>query len=333
MNFANVGKIIGAGLSTAVIYGCGSGGLSGGPGGSPNSSSRAALLGFQHQTATHNSLSGSQTANFARNINGSNAAGGASGAPSGNNTSTLIGSFIRNLGGANRSGRKAHISRDINFYYDDYLGLWVRDSEESLISTVDLFLDEGATKSAGQILSTWTNFDANPSVYTSNYFISAGPQAGTKGNYSGSYNSDGSGSWTYDSVTSEGFHYSGTSVSKANGDYQWSSNSSGTGGYNYKESGIFHVDGTGSTHSESSDGHGADFNYNADGTGSGKISGPEAGLPARIVWDAQGIATITWADGTTETWSSWWGVGVDGGVSATSGSGSGGTSTQGVKVK
>jgi hypothetical protein len=44
------------------------------------------------------------------------------------------------------------------------------------------------------------------------------------------------------------------------------------------------------------------LNYNADQSGTGTVTGDDTSvLPATIVWDANGSGTITFKDGSTET--------------------------------
>ena len=83
-------------------------------------------------------------------------------------------------------------------------------------------------------------------------------------------------------------------------------------------SGTFHGDGSGATHTDDSAGYVADFTYNADGSGRGRVTGPIAGLPAIIVWDARGNTTITYADGTSD-FIPGWGYGVAVPVTSTPG--------------
>ena len=45
--------------------------------------------------------------------------------------------------------------------------------------------------------------------------------------------------------------------------------------------------------------------YRADGSGHGRITGPDPGLPATIDWDAQGNTTVVYADGSSEYTPGW----------------------------
>jgi hypothetical protein len=69
--------------------------------------------------------------------------------------------------------------------------------------------------------------------------------------------------------------------------------------------GSFRADGSGGTWLSSSDGYKSDYRYNADGSGHGRITGPDPGLPVSISWDAFGNTMIVYADGTVEHVSGW----------------------------
>jgi hypothetical protein len=77
--------------------------------------------------------------------------------------------------------------------------------------------------------------------------------------------------------------------------------------------GSFRADGSGGTRLSSSDGYKSDYRYNADGSGHGRITGPDPGLPVSISWDAYGNTMIVYADGSVEHVSGW-GSGNGGGA-------------------
>ncbi len=320
----------GVALITIIsTVGCGSGALGGGPGGSPSSATRSALLTFQNFTSKSFSQGGFQSSNIAMNSNMANNApggvgsgaggpgssggsGGSSSSSAGNSGLPMIGGFFRNVANVPhasrstaisrmaRNTRATRISREETFYYDDWLQLWVDFADTPGQTTYLFYIDEAKTMPAGSAVSTYaTDYTVFPQVYSSKYSFTAGTAQGSHGEYNSIYNADFSGSTTYNSVWNDGSSYSGQSSNLADGTYSWSSTSS-FDKLKFNDRGTFKSDGSGTTHSDSSDGHATDFVFNADGSGSGKFSGPEPGLPAIIKWDNTGAGTITYADGTTE---------------------------------
>jgi len=261
-------------------------------------------------------MNGAQNSGVALNSsNASNSTGSGAGGSGGsiggaaNGGIPMIGSFIRNISNAPRMSRSAAIQRSIkygsrtrggNFYYDEWLQLWVDFTDLPGSTTYLFYLDEAKTQPAGSNIATYpVDFSVFPQKYESSYNFTAGTAAGSHGKYVSSYNADGSGSTSYDNSWNDGSTYSGTSTSTADGTYKWSNHSS-FGSVSFNDSGTFKSDGSGMAHTDSSDGHATDFVFNADGSGWGKFSGPEPGLPAIIRWDATGVGTITYADGTSE---------------------------------
>ena len=198
-------------------------------------------------------------------------------------------------------------TRESTFYYDEYLGLWVDYTSDSTSVTSFLYEDQAKTKPAGNIKSNYRNdfVPGDDFSYTSSYSFTAGLLKGSSGNYNTTFKSDGSGSSSYKDVETDGSTSIGSSVQQADGSSSWSSKYSSARGYVSNDSGSFNSDGSGKSHYDSSDGYASDYQYNADGSGSAKVNGPEPGLPAVIVWDADGNVTITYADGTTEHFKTW----------------------------
>lgn len=190
------------------------------------------------------------------------------------------------------------------FYYDEYLALWVDISDSATQSLYSLYEDEAKTKPAGNITTTLPSSSTYPQVYSSSYTYTAGAQKGAHGSYVSTQNQDGSGSSIYQDTFANGDTDSGESDYTAAGDFTWKSDSN-FGGAKSSFRGTFHSDGSGSSHSETSDGYVSDYTYRADGSGEAHISGPDPGLPATVVWDALGNTIITYADGTVEKWTGW----------------------------
>ena len=234
--------------------------------------------------------------------------GGVSGAGVGSpgSSTSASGGVGNSFPGAHPGGRKVR-GRDASFYYDEYLGLWVDfvSTDTSVVST--LFEDQAKTKPAGSITSTFpATFDpALDYSYTSNYIFTAGTLKGSNGAYHTTFKVDGSGSSDYTDTEPDGSKSVGSSFTNADGSSSWKSTYKSSTGFTSNDSGSFKVDGSGKSHFDSSDGYVTDYLYNADGSGSGKIAGPDAGLPATIVWDNMGNVTITYADGSVEKYNLW----------------------------
>ncbi len=191
------------------------------------------------------------------------------------------------------------------FYYDDYLGLWVDISDTSTTSTFSLYADAAKTQPAGSITSTFPADNTYPQTYTSSYTYTAGTEAGSHGTYSSVYNQDNSGSTSYLDVYTDGGKDQGSSSQTAAGDYTWTGRTDNADKSYTSTSGTFHADGSGGTHSEGSDGYVYDVTYRTDGSGHGRVTGPDPGLPATIDWDTRGNTTIVYADGSTEYTPGW----------------------------
>lgn len=259
----------------------------------------------------------------------------------------MVGAFLKNVAAAPPVARAARISRMVaaarragraiaepgplppvpapTFYYDDYLGLWVQVVEGTDSSSYLLYQDEAQTEPAGSIVTRWpADWSTYPQVYSSSYSFTAGFLAGSHGDSLDTTNADGSGASSYEDIYSDGSSDKGSSTWSVSGASSWSSRSDMSDGSWFECSGSFAADGSGKTHEKSSDGYAADYVYNPDGSGSALISGPDPGLPAKIVWDVYGNETITWADGTVETIPAWYGYATSGsGGIGTAGGGSG----------
>lgn len=191
-------------------------------------------------------------------------------------------------------------------YYSDYLGLWV---ENVIVSPTEarmnLWLDQAKTTSAGSFDSTFpADFTAIPQTYHSTFSITAGPFAGSSGTDDFVIDSFTTGHTNYQANWVGQGSFVGTASWSPSG-YTWSNSATSADGSWFKDAGTFNADGSGDTTSQNSAGYKYTYHYAADGSGSGRIEGPDAGLPATIVWDNQGNVTITYADGSTEHWNMW----------------------------
>ncbi len=251
----------------------------------------------------------------------------------------FIGAFVMNVaqrrpGKASLNAKKAVRTREeVGFYFDEYLGLWVSVTNNDNNYAYNLFEDEAKTKPAGGFTSSYpTDPTVFPQVYRSEYRITAGTLAGSEGIYVTTIQEDGSGTSSYHNKLVGVYSDSGSSTWNVDGSSSWTARSEGKDGIVFEYGGQFNADGSGRTYSTSSNGYSNEFIYNADGTGRGILRGPDAGLPATIVWDLLGNLTITWADGTVEVITPIFGIdvpvegggGTDGATDGGTSSGSGG---------
>ena len=191
-----------------------------------------------------------------------------------------------------------------SFYYDDYLNLWLDSSWTDTSSTVLLYEDEQKSKPAGSFVTTYpSGWKTYPYSYLSKFEITAGSYAGAKGSYESVAESESAGHMAYTSTWPGYGQDSGESSYTAEGG-TWSYASTLTNGTWYHDTGSYTM--TKSTFtSEDSSGYRRSYTYLADGSGSGRIEGPDPGLPAIIEWDVNGHTKITYADGTSEEWDAW----------------------------
>lgn len=221
---------------------------------------------------------------------------------------------VREVGGTTGSGGGTEVPT--NFYYDEYLGLWVEWSSTETSYSMLLFLDESKSQAAGSMETTYAS---DFSSYTSKYEITGGPYSGAKGSYESTIDLEGNYATSFDNTWPNWGHDKGESVWGPNGGSS-TYRSEATDGSWFTASSQFSADGSGSSSSEDSAGHKYKFVYNADGGGSGVVEGPEAGLPAKITWTADGHTKIVWADGSVEEFDPWTWVEDGGGTTGTSGS-------------
>lgn len=213
-------------------------------------------------------------------------------------------------------------------YFDDWLGVWAVSSSTENGFTTECFLDEALTQSAGHSTSSWQE-TGDSYTGTTSVSITGGPSTGytLESDYSYS-NTTGAGTYT------SRINHPEYGISEDSG--TWSED--GLGAYRsrwqkgeefYEYFGSYSADGSWSTSSSNSDGFIFTLLGNADGSGSGAMSGPDVLLPATIAWTVLGAGTITWADNSVTEFS-YFGVagedpgGVEGGEGET-GPGEGGS--------
>jgi hypothetical protein len=192
------------------------------------------------------------------------------------------------------------------FYFDYYLGLWVQIEETANTSSYLLFEDEGKARPAGHITTiNPIDWDTFPQKFTSSYEFTRGYLTGSHGSSENITNADYGGSSRYENVYADGWKDKGASNWSGRGDFSWSSRTDGVNQEWSEGAGSFSAEGNGGMRLSSSDGYRSDYRYNADGSGHGRITGPDPGLPVTISWDAFGNTTIVYADGSIEHIPGW----------------------------
>ena len=304
-----------------LLAGCGGGSGGGGTAATaPSTTTRAAAIKIQ-KFALRAFTNGAPT-NSAFSINalgtspnaGTGAVSGTAGA-TGSNGVTLFGGYLNSLRPSNNANGAAASSRAVKrhsrdasapFYYDEWLALWV----DTLVSdgtnlSQKFYVDEAKSVPAGSLTATLSAANVYPIVGTYQYAYTAGTLNGTSGSLTYTSNADNSGKFSYSSVNSDGWKYKGDATQNADGSSAWTDRTDSPDGSYSTDSGTFRADGSSVTTTTTSDGYTVTFNNNADGSATGKITGPGTGLPATIVRDANGNTTITYADGTTDTLPGW----------------------------
>lgn len=275
----------------AILSGCG-GMFQSTPGSPPVEQTRTRVKQLLASGLNAAALSGSP---FSRNLQSASQADTGIG---------LVGSFVRE--GAIQNGDDGgEPSTMPEFYFDEWLGLWVQVQSEGSSILHLLYEDEGKTKPAGRFESTMpSDPDSHPQTYLSRYEITAGRLAGTRGEYVTTLQSETAGSMRYEHHEPDG----AASIGQSSWDehsYTWENRYQSADGFWSKDEGTFRYDGSGTTVSENSIGCCSRYAYYADGSGEGRIEGPDPGLPAAITWTSDGKYTIRWADGTVEEFNLW----------------------------
>jgi len=306
-------------LAALVVFGCGgSGGGAPRTGTSPTQATRENVQNGFGQSMLSLAQTGAGTSTGAGGSSGGGATGGTTGAGGGVGGPPMIGAFIHQFipggfgGGpfAKNGGRK---EGEQTVYFDDYLQLWVEFIESENAMTQLLFEDEAKTKPAGKFETTfpggWENF---PFTFASTFEITAGPYSGAQGNYEFVIEGEMSGRQNYSSVWPGWGTDKGQSTWNEN-EYTYEYESNYTSGYWFKGNGEFRNGADGFSNYEDSIGYKYAYLYKADGSGSGRIEGPDPGLPATLTWTAEGRVRIVYADGTVDEYDMWGWWGGDGG--------------------
>jgi hypothetical protein len=261
-----------------------------------------------------------------------------------------MGGFIRHFGGGGgfaarviegtRGGGTSGTTGGTNgggggepqFYFDEWLQLWVDVSFTETTFTCLFYQDEAKTQPAGFSSSTFTgDWNTYPQSYTSNYSYTAGTFAGAHGTYECTQESEFVGHMNYentysDSATDEG--QSSWNETESTWSSEWHSANNASW---YLDSGTWRADGTMDYQCSNSEGWSTTWHYNADWSGSAHFEGPNPLLPADMTWTSSGHYRIVYANGLVEEWD-WDDIWGSGGTSGSTSAGgtvtvTGGTSS------
>ncbi len=200
---------------------------------------------------------------------------------------------------------REHEEEGSGFYQDESLGLWVepvqgQNEDPTAPSGERYWVDHEKTRSGGHSLRWAGASGVFPVVLKSETTYTAGQFAGNSDLREDTINEDESGS------------VKGSGVIRDEVKYSFTGSWAGNGQRTFSERAEF-ADGSWQTYTLSNDAEDLSYDLtivsslgvtyklhmNDDLTGSGTIEGPHEGLPAKLVWDGEGIGTITWSDGTT----------------------------------
>lgn len=181
--------------------------------------------------------------------------------------------------------------------YDPYLELWSQFTEDG----ADYFTDEACTDPAGTLRIT---FDGDPESgsfsIVSTQTVDKGPRAGTRFESEVGFGENGL------TVTGSGtapetgpFTLSGTWQLDGSGNLVLKSQKPGEEQRTYRI--VTRADGTSQVTFDNAQWHKYTLDFNADGSGSGTVTGSSDLLPASVVWNSDGDGTVTYKDGSTRT--------------------------------
>ena len=201
--------------------------------------------------------------------------------------------------GRARKGRSEDPTSPVT--YDYYYELWARLSPGGW--NVDYFEDEACTKPAGYARFHTVNEENGDYTATGDIDITAGPKAGSKAISSTSI------------ISSPEYVYTVSHIGTSPGGVEWSTEgrwdaSSGfyksylkdENGKVFRYECSYKSDGTSRVVFTDENSLEFTLNFNAGQSGNGTITGDDTTLlPATIVWDETASGTITFKDGSTET--------------------------------
>jgi hypothetical protein len=228
--------------------------------------------------------------------------------------STSIGGFVRHFGGSDgiamstvrrslEAAKPGTSAGGENFYYDELLQFWVDLRWTETTFTGTFYVDQAKAKQAGHVKTSFVgDWNSLPQAYTSEYAFTAGTLAGAKGTYNCIQTGLFGGAMAYRNTYSDGSHDKGSSTwSEAGASVESRWDGPGTTG-SFKDSGSWGPDGSGLFTCTSTDGWSGTWHPLANNSGSAHIEGPDAKLPADLVWTPSGNYKLTCVGGATEEW-------------------------------
>jgi hypothetical protein len=223
----------------------------------------------------------------------------------------LIAGYSQGLAGTSFRSYGPKLFTNSAAFYDSILGLYATAqlSPEGLLEK--LFTTQQMTTSAGTLKYTLVeaNFTTGGTIS-----VTAGKYSGLTGTYNQTTEFDPDGTIGYEGTISYSQPNVSTGVSNVfTVTLGTSGASSGTAtvavalasGYTQTEKFTYNLDGTMVITTTDPSGLKSSFNFAADFSGKGTITGNDAGLPASVTWDANGTGTIKFANGLTEPVTDW----------------------------
>jgi len=190
-------------------------------------------------------------------------------------------------------------------YYSSPLGLWYSVSISSSTFTETFFQDQAETEPAGS--ATYT-LDIATKTLSGTVSITQGPYAGLSGTYSQTVTKNGTaGNYNVNLPNGTIVSCQFTVSLNASGVPSGTATQSVTfpDGYSLSSTITYRSDHTFQIMASDSNGYSSVFNFAADLSGNGKISGPDPGLPAKLIWNSAGTGTVTFANGLTVPFTNW----------------------------
>lgn len=199
-------------------------------------------------------------------------------------------------------GPKTHA---VGAFYDVALGLWgtVQISPSGLLES--LYVDQGKTTPAGSLKYTVNEVAF---VFTGPIEVNAGRYAGLTGNYFEAIQSDGfNGSINYGMPDGSTVV---TSFAVQNDDFGhiFGTATAGValaGDYTQNQQVTYNTDGSSKVTTLDGNMYRSTFNFAADLSGTGQITGSDPGLPATVTWNGSGNGTVKFADNSTLVFTGW----------------------------
>ena len=197
---------------------------------------------------------------------------------------------------ANGAGDQDPSTRSGEAVYDPFLELWAKPVDNGF----DYFTDEACTNPGGSSRYT-IETDANGNVLSrTEQTVTAGPMAPLQSTTV--YRTGENGITVEMTGTSpERGNYSLTGNWNIDGDSMFEVSTQKEGEAPRKYAVLTRQNGTSKVTFDNPQWHQFTLDFNADGSGSGTVTGSSDLLPANVVWNSDGDGTVTYKDGSTRT--------------------------------